>query len=150
MQTEGSFFLDLPVREIFCATVSQAWGVASCNCLFVFSRCNTVRVSTAMGDTIIQEIGRRSDSYFYHIGDGYHYNFHSETWTTIYFKCNRTSCQGRALLRLDGGFEHTQFHNHSADLLYTEVQEARREIINQARSPNYVTFSEILATERRR
>lgn len=99
---------------------------------------------------IIAEEGERADSYFYHINDGLHYHFHSESVSTIYFKCVHSSCHGRALYRLGEAFYHTLAHNHPPDPLYTQVLDARRLIVSRARSLHYVSFADILASERRR
>lgn len=96
------------------------------------------------------EEGRRAGSRFYHAGDGFYYNVNHVSDTSISFTCNRSSCPGRAKCSLGHGFEHTIGHNHAPDLLHTEVLAARRAMINQARSPTYVSFANIIATERAR
>ncbi|KAK3910717.1 LexA repressor [Frankliniella fusca] len=99
---------------------------------------------------IIQEEGRRIGSFFYHVGDGFYFHFHDESFTAIYFRCHRSTCHGRAQLRLGGEFEHTAPHNHAPDIQHIEVLRRRREIVNQARTLTYMSFQDIIATVRRR
>ncbi|KAK3920547.1 Nonribosomal peptide synthetase TES [Frankliniella fusca] len=101
---------------------------------------------------LIREQGTRRDSYYYHVGDGYHYRFNDENESgfTIYFKCKIQSCSGRAVFRRYEGFRHTEPHNHAPDILYSEVNNARRRILEQSRSLTYMSFSDILNAERRR
>ncbi len=98
---------------------------------------------------IVREEGRQEGSSFYHVSDGFYYHFNGENASTIYFRCTRSSCHGRALLRLNGGFSNTVPHNHSCDVLYSQILHARRRIIEQSGSLTYMSFSDILAAERR-
>ncbi|XP_034250361.1 uncharacterized protein LOC117650857 [Thrips palmi] len=98
---------------------------------------------------IYYERGRQEGSHFYHVGDGFYYNVNHISNNSISFRCNRSSCPGRAKC-VGGRFLHTIAHVHGPDPFLREVLAARRAIIDQARSPTYVTFGEIIATERAR
>ncbi|KAK3921776.1 UDP-N-acetylglucosamine--N-acetylmuramyl-(pentapeptide) pyrophosphoryl-undecaprenol N-acetylglucosamine transferase 1 [Frankliniella fusca] len=101
---------------------------------------------------LYREQGRRAGHSYYHVGDGFHYKIErvSANDNCAYFTCKSTLCSGRALFRADGYFEHTQPHNHAPDLLYNEVQAARRQILDRTRTVTYASFADILATERSR
>jgi len=116
--------------------------------MFPFSP--TVCCSRIMDWRITREDGKQEGSSFYHIGDGYYYHFHRETGSTIYFRCGKSSCWGRAIFKLGHRLQHTQPHNHAPDVLYTEVLAHRRAVLNASRSMTYVSFSEIIRAEKRR
>lgn len=101
---------------------------------------------------LIVENGQAFGSHFYHVGDGYYYHLHrhDDFTGTMYFRCKTASCGGRAVFRFGEQFTDTQPHNHPSDVLYAEVNAARASIVNEARSMTYVSFSNIIRSEKRR
>lgn len=104
---------------------------------------------------IVREEGKSGGS-IYHDGiTGYYYHFHKHLEAagfapTVYFRCVKTACRGRALLQFGHQLVHTQQHNHPHDFLYPSVLAHRQAIVNEARSLTYVSFNEIIRAEKLR
>lgn len=105
------------------------------------------------GVRLYMEKGLRDNSFFYHNGDGGHaYHYNLETQSSIYFKCvqyERMKCPGRAILRLGGGFRHTQAHNHLPDPDLVGERHFRANVLEQVRNARHVSFQEIVDQARR-
>lgn len=98
---------------------------------------------------LFQEDGKLPNSHFYHANDGYFYTKLRDSASSIYFKCNRSTCNGKGVYVFGYGFEHTLRHNHAPDLLHLEVLHARRSIVYQAGNTSvHRPLSSILTEER--
>lgn len=58
-------------------------------------------------------------------------------------------CPGRAILRLNGGFRHTNPHNHLPDPDLVGERHFRANVLDQVRDQRYVNFQDIVEQARR-
>lgn len=102
---------------------------------------------------LIREQGLRDNTFFYHNGDGGHaYHYNLETQTSIYFKCiqyEKLKCPGRAILRLNEQFRHTQDHNHLPDPDLVGERHFRANVLDQVRNQRFVNFHDVVEAARR-
>ncbi|XP_034247294.1 uncharacterized protein LOC117649035 [Thrips palmi] len=93
--------------------------------------------------------GTQPRSWLYHVGDGWHYRRNVFKKGTMYLKCVKKQCSGRALCDRWRGFLHTGHHNHRRDRFYPLYLELRRRILQRCRSLEFVSFRRILVQESR-
>ncbi|KAK3920809.1 Cilia- and flagella-associated protein 54 [Frankliniella fusca] len=100
---------------------------------------------------VVRELGVRRNSSYFHINDGFHYSVNRISDSgTIYFLCVHRRCPGRAVWDEGGSFRHTQAHAHHPNPDYPLILRQRRNIVERARTVQYVSFRDIVNEERRR
>lgn len=98
---------------------------------------------------VAREQGSRPDSYFFHIGDGFHYHTNRVNGGVTYYKCVRfeRGCRGRATFDLAEGFLHTAEHNHVEDPHYPDEMALRNNILRRCEALENVSFQTIIDEE---
>jgi len=94
--------------------------------------------------------GTQPGSKIYHVGDGWHYRRNVFKRGTMYLKCVKKRCFGRALCDRWRGFLHTGPHNHNRNRFFPLYLQLRRRILQRCRGLEFVSFRRIVVEESRR
>lgn len=95
-------------------------------------------INRNMEQNLQREPGMREGSFYYHTGNGYHFNVIRQQGSTIYFKCVLAvrGCRARASYNTTRGFTSSGEHDHGPDHHYVGVIALKRNILARCAVPN--------------